>query len=195
VGNRNLRGVTAPTSNEPDVDLGTADGMRHAFLAYGPELRSFVAQRLGNRGQAEDLVQETLLRAWKSADRYDPARGTLRTWLYVIARNILIDHARARASRPFTTPLVVDVAAHDDVDELLGSLTIKAALRHLSVDHRRVIDYCYLQQCSHADVAQMLDVPIGTVRSRLFYAREALRNALEEIGERRFEDVGALHAA
>jgi RNA polymerase sigma-70 factor (ECF subfamily) len=176
-------GVIPCIHHETAPDLATDEGIRHAMHAYGPELRSFAARRLGNAGAAEDAVQETLLRAWKSADRFDPSRGTLRAWLYGILRNLLVDLARARARRPRTTPIVSDVSvATDDIETLLGSLTMRAALRRLRAEHREVIDLCELRQRPHAEVAQRLGVPVGTIRSRLFYARAAMKQALETIG-------------
>jgi hypothetical protein len=77
-GTADAHGVIATSKYLSLPDLGTEDGMRHAFLVYGPELRSYAARRLGNHGQAEDAVQETLLRAWKHADGFDPSRGTVR---------------------------------------------------------------------------------------------------------------------
>src|SRR5262249_46318508 len=158
---------------------GTDCGMRHAALAYGPELRAFAMRRLRSRALAEDIVQETLLRAWRSADRFDPTRGTMRAWLYSILRNLLVDLARAQAVRPQTQPIVSEVTAPDEVEALVGSLTLAAALRKLSVEHRQVIYYCLVRQRPHAEVAQLLGVRVGTVRSRLFYARESLRRALD----------------
>ena len=163
-------------------DLGTDAGMRHALFVYGPELRAFAARRLGSWSSAEDVVQETLLRAWKSADRFDPARGSLRAWLFGIMRNLLVDLARARARRPLTTSAAIDAGAPDETETVLGSLTIRAALRKLSPEHRQVIYHCYVRQRPHSEVAKLLGVPIGTVRSRLFYARDAMKNALAAIG-------------
>lgn len=163
-----------------ELDLGTDRGMRHAALAYGPELRAFAMRRLHSRAYAEDLVQETMLRAWRSADRFDPARGTMRAWLYSILRNLLVDFARAQAVRPRTQPFVSEVTAPDEVEAMLGSLTLAAAMRRLSAEHRQVIHHCLVRQRPHAEVADLLGVRVGTVRSRLFYAREALRRALQD---------------
>jgi RNA polymerase sigma-70 factor (ECF subfamily) len=178
-------------ANQPAPDIGTEDGLRYALRVYGPELRSFAARRLGSWGAAEDVVQETMLRAWRKADRFDPTRGTLRGWLYGILRNLVVDVARSAASRPQTVPILTDVAESDEVEALIGSLTIAAALRRLSVEHREVVYYCTLKQWPHAEVAQRLGVPIGTIRSRLFYAREALKLAIAETaagdGTRGFE--------
>jgi RNA polymerase sigma-70 factor (ECF subfamily) len=169
-------------ANQSAPDLGTEDGMRYALRVYGPELRSFAARRLGSWGAAEDVVQETMLRAWRKADHFDSARGTLRGWLYGILRNLLVDVARSAASRPQTVPFVTDVAAPDEVEALIGSLNIAEAMQRLSCDHQQVVEHCVLEQLPHAEVAQRLGVPIGTIRSRLFYAREALKLAMDELG-------------
>jgi RNA polymerase sigma-70 factor (ECF subfamily) len=170
-------------ANHPTpLDLGTDAGMRHALLVYGPELRSFAARRLGSWASAEDAVQETLLRAWKSAERFDAERGSLRGWLFSILRNLLVDLARARARRPVTTAAVVEAGSPDETELVLGSLTINAALRKLSADHRQVIYHCYVRQRPHSEVAELLGVPVGTIRSRLFYARDAMKNALAAVG-------------
>jgi RNA polymerase sigma-70 factor (ECF subfamily) len=169
-------------ANQSAPDIGTEDGVRYALRVYGPELRSFAARRLGSWGAAEDVVQETILRAWRRADHFDSARGTLRGWLYGILRNLLVDVARSAASRPQTIPIATDVVGPDEVEALIGSLTIAAALRRLSIEHRQVFYYCVLKQWPHAEVAQLLGVPIGTIRSRLFYARDALRLSMDEIG-------------
>jgi RNA polymerase sigma-70 factor, ECF subfamily len=177
-------GVIALTNERAQSapDIGTDDGVRDALRVYGPELRSFAARRLGSWGAAEDVVQETILRAWRKADRFDPARGTLRGWLYAILRNLLADGARSAASRPQTVPFATDVAVPDEVEALIGSLNIAAALQRLSFEHRQVFDYCVVRQWPHAEVAHRLGVPIGTIRSRLYYAREALKLAMDQLG-------------
>ena len=161
-------------------------GIGRASLAYAPELRRFAARRLRDRCAAEDAVQETMLRAWRSADRFDPARGTLRAWLYTILRNLLVDMARARARRPLVaSPLPPSAATEaDEVDELLTSLAVVSALRHLTAEHRQIISYCYFDARPHAEVARLLGVPVGTIRSRLFYARSALKHALSDLDAR-----------
>ena len=174
--------VPNPADEGRPLDLRTDAGIRHAWIAHGPELRAYAFRRLRDHGLAEDAVQETFLRAWRKAGAFDIARGSVRTWLYAIMRNLLVDMARARASRLRTLPIVRDVAAGDEVDRLLGSLTIADALRRLSPEHRQVIVESYVTQRPHSEIAEFLGVPIGTVRSRLFYAREALGNALRQIG-------------
>ena len=104
----------------------------------------------------------------------------MRIWLYAIMRNLLVDMARARASRPWTSPAVPDVPAADELDGLLGSLAVAEALRRLSPEHRQVIVQNYVTQRPQSEIAEFLGVPVGTVRSRLFYRAAALSRALAE---------------
>lgn len=163
--------------------------MRRAYAAHGPELYRFALRALGDRGAAEDVVQETFVRAWRAAERYDPQVASLRVWLFAIARNITVDHARARSARPFSGLLAeesrhdpADDRAADQVDQMLSSWVVEEALRRLGGDHRHVIVETYLRGRPAADVAKELGVPAGTVRSRLFYALKALRVAMDELG-------------
>src|SRR5437667_10710649 len=80
--------------------LATDDGVRAVYAAHGPELYRFALRSLGDRGLAEEAVQETFVRAWQAANRFDDALGSLRTWLFAIVRNVVIDLSRARAVRP-----------------------------------------------------------------------------------------------
>ena len=152
-------------------DIRIEEGIRRAWLVHGPGLRGFAFRSLGDRGLAEDALQETFLRAWRKRDHFDAARGSVRIWLYAIMRNLLVDMARARASRPWTSPAVPDVPAADELDGLLGSLAVAEALRRLSPEHRQVIVQNYVTQRPQSEIAEFLGVPVGTVRSRLFYAR------------------------
>ena len=174
---------TATETSGPD--LASDDGMRRAALTYGAELRGYAARRVRNETLADDLVQETWLRAWRAAHQFDPKRGSLRAWLFAILRNVLVDFARRQASRPVTSPLGRDSrVSHeaDDSDAVVGSLALNAAIRRLTVQHREVIYHGHVRERSQDEIAQLLGVPVGTVRSRLFYARQALRRALADVG-------------
>src|SRR5215471_3730144 len=80
--------------------LASDDGVRTVYAAHGPELFRFALRSLGDGGLAEEAVQETFLRAWQAAERFDETLGSLRTWLFAILRNVVIDLSRARAVRP-----------------------------------------------------------------------------------------------
>jgi RNA polymerase sigma-70 factor, ECF subfamily len=159
------------------------DGVRAAYRAYGAELYGFASRSLGDHGLAEEAVQETFLRAWRAAERYDPAIAPLRTWLYSIMRNVVIDLSRARASRPAVTDGQVTVqVTEDEFDAALVSWQVEEGLRRLGEDHRRILVETYYRARPYAEVAAELGIPEGTVKSRVYYALRALRLALEEMG-------------
>jgi RNA polymerase sigma-70 factor (ECF subfamily) len=157
-------------------------GLRVAFLSHGGELYGYARRSLGDNGAAEDVVQETFIRAWRARERFDSNLGTLRTWLFTIARRVVIDHARSRAIRR-TDPLPVDAAmADDEVERAMTGWQVEEAMRRLRPEHRQVLVETYYRGRSGRDVAEALGIPEGTVRSRLFYALRTLRLTLEEMG-------------
>ncbi len=137
-----------------------------------------------DRPRAEDLVQDTLLRAWRHRSVLDNPSTAVRAWLFTVARNIVIDEWRSRRHRSELS--VAEVPERDDPDDrtdrLLQSWVVAEALTKLSPEHRAVLLECYYRGLSVADAARRLDVPEGTVKSRTHYALRALRLALEEMG-------------
>ncbi len=139
---------------------------------------------LEDAGLAEEAVQETFLRAWRAARRYDPELSSLRTWLFAIARNVVVDLARSRRVRPRPEALKLEHAraSEEPIENVLRSWEIEEGLRRISAEHRQAIVEVYYLGRSSAEVAAEIGVPEGTVRSRLFYGLKALRLALEERG-------------
>jgi RNA polymerase sigma-70 factor (ECF subfamily) len=166
---------------ERDDRLGTDAGVRAAVQAHSGELYGFAFRALGDQGLAEEVVQETFVRAWRAGRRFDPDIASLRTWLFAILRNVIIDATRARSVRPGVA-VAVDVAIADNIDELMQSWVVEEALRRLTDQHRRAVVEVYYQGRSAVDVAAELGVPAATIRSRLFYGLRALRLALDELG-------------
>ena len=165
--------------------LATDDGVRAVYAAHGSELYRFAMRSLGDRGLAEEAVQETFVRAWRAADRFDDELGSLRTWLFAIVRNVVIDLSRARAVRPGLSSadgaddaLFVDEA----FDRVLTAWQVEEALRMLSEEHRAALVEVHYRARSYNDVAASLGVPVGTIKSRVYYALKAMRLALEELG-------------
>lgn len=151
----------------------------HAAALWGYCLR--LTSR--DHARAEDVMQETLLRAWRHWDRLEESHGSVRSWLYTVARNIVIDEWRTRRTQSeVTVAEVPEVGGSDDVDRMLQSWVVADALGALSAEHRAVVVECYYRGASVAQAAARLGVPEGTVKSRTHYALRALRLALNERG-------------
>jgi RNA polymerase sigma-70 factor (ECF subfamily) len=166
-----------------DVEDGL---LRELYDEHAAPLLSY-ALRLsnGDRGRAEDIVQETLLRAWRHRGALDDSKGPVRPWLYTVAHHAAVDAHRARRARPAEVgdvALEAVPAAVDEVDASLDRLVITDAMASLSIEHRAVLVETYYRGRSVAEAAQVLGVPPGTVKSRTFYALRALRLALHERG-------------
>jgi RNA polymerase sigma-70 factor, ECF subfamily len=172
------------------VTTGDEDAamLRALHDEHGGALHSF-ALRLchGDRQRAEDLVQETLLRAWRRPASMDPHRGSVRSWLFTTARNLAIDAWRRRNARVAEVitdqpPEPVGTGGTEEIDRAVEAWTVAEALHKLSPAHRQVLVECFYRGHSVAEAADRLGVPPGTVKSRTHYALRALRIALEESG-------------
>jgi RNA polymerase sigma-70 factor (ECF subfamily) len=150
---------------------------------YAGPLYVFAYRRLGDTQAAEEIVQDTLVRAWRSADRYDASRGPVAAWLFAIARNLVIDHERRRDTQPVTVELPAVVPEpSSEIDRMLETWQVADALAGLSNTHREVILACHYRGHTIAEAAALLGVPDGTVKSRMYYGLRALRLRLEEMG-------------
>ncbi|HVQ17428.1 MAG TPA: sigma-70 family RNA polymerase sigma factor [Actinomycetes bacterium] len=158
--------------------------MRELYHEHAAALWSYCLSLAGgDRGRAEDMVQETLLRAWRNPRVLDQSTGSARGWLFTVARRIDIDEWRSRRTlQEVSTADLPEVPTPDRTDEFLQSWVVADALTRLSTEHRAVIVECYYRGQSVADAARTLDIPEGTVKSRTHYALRALRLALEEMG-------------
>ena len=156
--------------------------VREAYSAHSGELYGFAVRSLGDSGLAEEAVQETFVRAWRAGERFDPELGSLRTWLFAILRNVVIDLGRARAARPRVAEEGPEQASSDQLDQALLAWQIEEGLRRIGEQHRVVLIETYYRGRPYAEVAAQLGVPEGTVKSRVYYGLRALRNVLEEMG-------------
>jgi RNA polymerase sigma-70 factor, ECF subfamily len=152
------------------------------YRRYEGRLYGLGIRLLGDSGLAEELVQETFVRLWRKAGSFDPARGSAGAFITTIARRIAIDLWRRPSSRPFA-PEAVDLRdAADVVDQLLVGLTVRDALDALSPAHREVLELAYAGDLRQHEIAARLGIPLGTVKTRTYYALRALKLALEERG-------------
>ncbi|WP_341927710.1 sigma-70 family RNA polymerase sigma factor [Nocardioides psychrotolerans] len=170
------------------TDLSTPEAVRAAYAAHGDELYRLSLRALGDQGGAQDAVQETFLRAWRARETYDVGRASLRTWLFQIARNVVVDAQRARGSRPWLRALAdhptleeAAPAVPDGWEEQLRRILVEDALRRLGEDHRRALAETYLADRPYPEVAAELGIPESTLRSRVFYGLKALRVVMEEM--------------
>ena len=159
--------------------------MRQLHDEHAAALWSFSLRLVGHdRARAEDVVQETLLRAWRHRAVLDRPSPAVRAWLFTVARNIVIDEWRSKRTRGEVPVAEVPEVGQgvDRTDQLLLSWVVGEALSKLSPDHRAVLLQCYYRGRSVSEAAERLGVPEGTVKSRTHYAMRALRLALEEMG-------------
>jgi RNA polymerase sigma-70 factor, ECF subfamily len=165
-------------------DDDTGDALRTLYRAYSGELFGFALNALGDRGIAEEIVQEVFTRAWRHASAYDPGRASVRTWLYQIARHAIIDARRRAAVRPALAlhePRDTD-AAGPSIEQAMLGWQVAAALERLTPEHRQMIRLAHVQGMTMREIAELCEMPVGTVKSRTWYALRALRLVLEEMG-------------
>ena len=152
--------------------------IRSLFAEHGRALLAYVTRLTEDRALAEDIVQETILRAWRNPDVMVHGKGTVRGWLLTVARNIVIDQSRARAARPTEVPEVPykPPVARDHADNVVNQMVVMEALEQLPAEHRDVLVQIYLRGRTIKEAADALGVPVGTVKSRTFYALRSLRD-------------------
>ncbi|QHC67836.1 sigma-70 family RNA polymerase sigma factor [Rathayibacter sp. VKM Ac-2759] len=174
---REGQAVTQPdrrSRRRADLDLTAA------FDEHGAALLGFAVNALRDRGLAEDCVQETFLRAWRSRERYSAERASERTWLFAIARNVVIDVHRSvqRLPRLVAAEVLEDLPG-DEADPLVPLMMLEALAR-LSAEHRGIVVAVHVRGESYAEVSAATGVPVATLRTRAFYALRALREHLAD---------------
>ncbi len=157
---------------QPSLDTLVADH-RAALLSY-------VRTLVNDHYLAEDIVQETLIRAWRHTERLFSHEGSVRGWLLTVARNLAIDWLRSAAYRhetPAATDRDTDRAVPDHAEAIVATAEVTALLRRLSTDHRTVLLHTTMAGRTAAETASILGVPVGTIKSRQHYALNVLRKA------------------
>ena len=160
--------------------------MQVLYDEHAAALWRYAVRLTGDRARAEDVVQETLVRAWQHPEVTNDGDRPARAWLFTVARNMIIDERRSpRFRREFGRSELPDAPDHtgtDEVNTALDRLLLGDALAQLSADHHAVIRRAYYLGWSTAQIADDLGIAEGTVKSRLHYAVRALRLMLQEMG-------------
>ena len=156
---------------------------RELYESHGPALEGWVYSRFSDRQLAEEVVQETVLAAWRKYHQYDPGRGSERAWIFGIARNVAATRHRRnqRHLRALPTDRVADSGIDDaELARVAERSLIADAIRALSPEHREVVSAAYWEGLSTKQLAARFEIPDGTVKSRLHYALRILRTHLQE---------------
>ncbi len=153
------------------------------YASHGTTLRRYVQSLTRNTALTEDVVQETMVRAWQRPQVLERDHNAARAWLFTVARNLVVDDARSARSRH-------EVPAKDDdggtipdrTDAVLDSILVADALASLSVEHRQIVVDAYFLGHPITEIARRRSIPEGTAKSRLHYGLRGLRLALQERG-------------
>jgi len=152
--------------------------MAELYRRYSRRLYCFGMQVLGNTGLAEEMVQESFVRLWRTAAGFDARRASVGTYLFVIARSTAADIRKRPSSRPLLPVEEVDVPPQaDTVDQILDGLIVHEALGTLSPAHLEVMRLARDEDLTQSQIAERLGLPLGTVKTRMFHAMRALRAA------------------
>jgi RNA polymerase sigma-70 factor, ECF subfamily len=178
--------VAANELSDGELIVLSADGDRGAFEVlyrrYARPVFGLALRRLGDRGRAEDAVQETFASIWRAARSYKPERGPGAPWLYAVARNAITDRGRARTETPTEVPDEPSYEAGPAERAEAGwtSWRIHRALEELNANERSVIELAYWSGLSQSEIAEFLGIPLGTVKTRTRAALARLATLLEE---------------
>jgi RNA polymerase sigma-70 factor (ECF subfamily) len=180
-----MRAVAATDFTDGELIVLTGDGDRGAFellyKRYARPVFGLALRRLGDRGRAEDAVQETFASVWRAARSYKPERGPGAPWLYAVARNAIIDRGRVRSEPPAEVPdePSPDAGPPEQAESGWTAWRIHRALEELSANERTVIELAYWSGLSQSEVAEYLGIPLGTVKTRTRAALARLADLLE----------------
>lgn len=178
--------VSTPEATDAALIERIAAGEREAFeelyRRFARPVLGLALRRLGDRGRAEDSVQEVFASVWRSASRYDRARGPGGAWLYTIARNAIVDTHRRRPAPTVADPpemVSTNATPDEEAEAAWDAWRVHRALETLPPHERAVIDLAYFAGLSQSEVADFLQIPLGTVKTRTRSGLARLADELE----------------
>lgn len=176
---------------------GDDAALRDLYGAIGANVFALARRMTGSREDAEEVVQDTFVKVFDNAARFDPVRGSVRAWVYTIARNECRMRLRARGSRPRPAegldPHAADsvMASSDPAGGTVNRLTLEQAFEVLAPDEAALLGDAFLGGYSHSEIAERDGVPLGTVKSRIRRAMLKAREALTRTADRRRASGGS----
>jgi RNA polymerase sigma-70 factor (ECF subfamily) len=182
--------VTLPDDRVVELIAGAApEGMELLYDRYGRLAYSLAYRVLGDAGAAEDVVQEAFLSMWRRVSSFDPARGTLRTWVCAIVHNRALDRLRGRSGRARQDLPIEAAPPRSGVGDTWAVVAaelerddIRRALDGLPSEQRKTIELAYFGGYTQSEISGLMEVPLGTVKGRTRMALRKLRDALEAHG-------------
>eukprot|EP00919_Chromeraceae_sp_WS-2016_P016498 GHVR01039472.1.p1 GENE.GHVR01039472.1~~GHVR01039472.1.p1 ORF type:complete len:181 (+),score=34.14 GHVR01039472.1:658-1200(+) len=156
------------------------------FGHFGPRIKSMMLKLGASDALAEDLVQETFVSVWRKAALYSNQRGAASTWIFTIARNLRIDQLRRQSNKPYEDLENLELASDAPNGSVLAEQNqvidrVTAALTALPAEQQEVVRLSFIHDMPHAQIAETIGVPLGTVKSRLRLAYGRLRPMLEDL--------------
>ncbi|HLG83892.1 MAG TPA: sigma-70 family RNA polymerase sigma factor [Bradyrhizobium sp.] len=166
---------------------GDREAFKSLFEHFAPRIKGFMIKAGCSADEAEEIAQDTLIAVWRKAGQFDPNTTGVAAWIFTIARNLRIDSVRraARRGRSSQDPELTEAPDPAESADILISRVedttrVKAAIERLSAEQSRVIRLSFIDERPHPEIANMLGIPLGTVKSRIRLAVNRLRDLLDE---------------
>lgn len=168
------------------ISAGEQSAVRTLYARHHLRIFRFIMRKTGNEATAEELTNEVFLEIWRHAGKFE-GRSAVSTWMLSIAHNRTISRLRKRSEAQLEEGVAEAIADEADTPETTSSklgksAQIRACMEQLSANHREIIDLVYYHEKSIPEIAEVLDIPEGTVKTRMFHARKKLGEALRKAG-------------
>ena len=161
---------------------GDTAALRELYQNFERPLYALGRRWLREPSLAEELVQEVTIRIWRRAKTFDPARGAAGSWIFGVARNVAADLANARKKAPLPVEETYAASEPWNDENAWTAWQVSSAIRTLPIEQQKIVELAYVVQMTQAEIAQTLNIPLGTVKTRLYSALKKLRALLSEMG-------------